>query len=287
MKAFGCAVLGLAWAVSCLPCAARADAIPPSAEQFYESAVRAMRTLQQPQNATYVADVHTQGASFQVTRQPNGRATIGFVIGVGGTKPDGSYSIVYRGSDLLTALQTEKGDYAVTSIPLFNPTWSGIYSWMRYGLDGAPPATPSKPPASSADPSAPPVIAVVASMGGGNYRVEDRGGSQCANGDAAHSVHLIARSNPDQHPLTDAAVDLRTQRFCMVRFRVRQDGALGLTGFIEMQLGDVNGYRLVQNETIDLTVRAMGIAVRHIIATATYRNFAFPATIGPGIFNGG
>ncbi len=250
---------------------------PPSAEQYYAQAIEAMRDLPQPNLATYDVHVHMTGLDFILTREPNGKASIGLVMGDRLAKPDATFEAAYRKSDDLTSVQTSSG-WGVINSPVFDPTWSGVADWIRYGLNGRPDSATAPPPPTPA-PGGLPVIAAVQAMGVAFYDVSDGGAATCANGDPAHRVHLIARRDPLDHPLTDAVIDVRTNRLCFVRLEMRQSiVAAGYTSTFELNIADVNGESLVRSGTIELVLRAMGFGVKRVTMTLAYDHFAFPAT---------
>ena len=124
-------------------------------------------------------------------------------------------------------------------------------------------------------------------MGVAFYDVSDAGAATCANGDPAHRVHLIARRDPLDHPLTDAVIDERTNRFCSVRLAMHQSVvAAGYTATFELNIADVNGESLVRSGTIEFVVRLMGFGVKHVRMTFAYDHFSFPPTLAADMFPG-
>jgi hypothetical protein len=258
---------------------------PPTPEQYYETAIEAMRDLPQPNFATYGVQLHITGSSFVLTREPNGEAEIGLTMSARGAKPDVTFSAAYRKSDDLTSVETPQG-WAITRSPLFNPTWNGVYDWIQYGINGRP-GSAVAPPSPTPTSSGLPLIAAVRTMGVAFYDVSGAGTTTCANGDPAYRVHLIARKDPLDHPLTDAAIDERSNRLCFVRLEMRQSViAAGYTSAIELNIADVNGQALVRTGTVELTARAFGIGVKHVAMTFSYEDVAFPANLTNDIFPG-
>ena len=130
-----------------------------------------------------------------------------------------------------------------------------------------------------------PEIAAVRTMGIAFYDVSDAGAATCANGDPAHRVHLIARRDPLDHPLTDAVIDERTNRFCYVRFECIRASSLRDTAVtFELNIADVDGESLVRSGTIEFVVRAMGFGVKYVRMTFAYDHFSFPATLAGDMF---
>ena len=257
---------------------------PPSAEQYYIGAIEAMRNVPQPNYATYDVQLHITGLGFMLTREPSGRGSIDLTLrGKDGGKPDALFSAANRKSDDLTSVQTPQGWGTIRS-PLFNPTWNGVNDWIRYGFNGRPdPAT--APPSPTPDANGLPTIAAVRTMGVAFYNVSDAGPATCANGDSAHRVHLTARKDPLDHPLTDAVIDERTNRFCFVRLAMHQSVvAAGYSGTFELNIADVDGESLVRSGTIEFMVRLMGFGVKHVRMTFAYEHFSFPATLAGDMF---
>ncbi len=257
---------------------------PPSAEQYYAQAIQAMRDVPQPNYATYDVHVHVTGVGFILKREPDGKASIGLWMHDRRAKPDASFPAAYRKSDDLTSVQTSQGPWGIIRSPVFDPTWKGIEDWIQYGLNGRPDSATALP-LPTPDANGLPVIAVVRAMGVAFYDVSDAGVARCANGDQAHRVHLIARKDPLDHPLTDAAIDTRTNRLCFVRLGMHQSVvAVGYDSTIDLNISDVNGESLVRNGTIDLTLRAMGFGVKRITMTFAYDHVAFPTTLASDMF---
>ncbi|MGC2129440.1 MAG: hypothetical protein WA629_05005 [Candidatus Aquilonibacter sp.] len=256
---------------------------PPSAEQYYIRAIEAMRNVPQPTFATYDVYVHVTGLGFFLTREPDGKASINLTLS--GGKPDASFPAAYRKSDDLTSVETPQG-WGVIRSPIFDPTWHGVDDWIRYGFNGRPDSV-TAPPLPTPDTNGLPVIAAVRVMGVAFYDVSDGGSATCANGDSAHRVHLIARKDPLDHPLTDAVIDTRTNRLCRVRFEMRQSVvAAGYTFTTELDIADVNGESLVRGGKMDFVGRALGIGIKSVRITFAYDHFAFPQELSDALFPG-
>lgn len=263
---------------------AQTAAAPPSAEQYYAHAIESMRNVTQPNYATYDVRVHVTGLGFILTREPNGKASVGLVMGDKRAKSDATFPAAYRKRDDLTSVQTADGSWGVISMPLFDPTWNGIDDWIRYGFNGRPDSATAAP-SPTPEPNGLPVIAAVRAMGVAFYDVNDAGAATCANGDAGHRVHLIARRDPLDHPLTDAVIDTRTNQLCFARFGMHQSiVAVGYDSTIELNIGDEDGASVVQSGKADLTMRAMGIGVKRVTMSFAYDHFAFPAVLSDEIF---
>jgi hypothetical protein len=253
---------------------------PPSAEQYYANAIEAMRDVPQPNYATYDVHVHIAGLGFILTREPNGKASIDLPLGHSG---DASFPGAHRKSDDQTSVETPQG-WGIIRSSLFDPTWNGVDDWIRYGFNGRPDSA-TAPPLPTPDANGLPVIAAVRVMGVAFYNVSDGGAAMCANGDSAHRVHLIARKDPLDHPLTDAVIDARTNRLCRVRFEMRQSVvAAGYTFTTELNIADVNGESLVRSGTMDFVGRAMGIGLKSVTVAFAYDHFALPQELPDEMF---
>ncbi len=274
-------LLAIVLAATALSQAANAGQ-PPSAEQYYVQALEAMRNVPQPSFATYDVQLHITGMGFSLMREPNDKASISLGWGRG-LKPDATFSAAYRNRDDLTSVQTPQGWGTIRS-PIFDPTWNGVADWIRYGFDGRP-ETATTPSLPTPDANGLPVIAAVRVMGVAFYDVSDAGAAMCANGDPAHRVHLIARRDPLDHPLTDAVIDERTNHFCLVRFEMRQSVvAAGYTFTTELNIGDIDGESVVRRGTMELMARAVGIGVKHVTMIFAYDHFSFPPTLAGDMF---
>ncbi|MDE2481202.1 MAG: hypothetical protein KGN02_03305, partial [bacterium] len=181
-----------------------ASGTAPSATTYYEEAVAHMKALPQPAFVAYSARLHSYGAHIEASRVPKtGRLAIALFIG-SSRQNDQAYPGMERASDDLISLLMPDGTHAVSHFAFVNPTWGGAYDTMRYGWEGRP-DTPSPADAKGArpapSPSAIPVIAIEQAIGSGFYRVYDEGPATCESGAQGHRVHLVARSNPSDHPL--------------------------------------------------------------------------------------
>ena len=267
-----------------------AQAAPPSAEQLYGEALHNSRLLTQAPNASYTVDIHVTNAKYVSVRTSDGHASVGFQIGGSAGKADDTVSAVYRNDDDSTALLTQDGRWGTITSPWVNPTWSGLSDWMRYGIDGRPALSPSSSPSAvTATPTAVPTsvphtIAAVTAMGVAYYNVSDAGAGTCANGDPGHAVHLIARENPREHPLTGATVDLVTKRLCSISIGFRQTGAFSANGIIDAALSERDGMMLVTHEHMEFNVHALAIQLKHIEVEMSYHGFAFPQTLDQALF---
>lgn len=248
----------------------------PSAEEFYTQAVAQMNRIVQPSSAAYSVTFDAQGANVSVKPNADGAAVVNISTDGAGT-PHAQFEAVYHQETPGVAITTTQGEHATASSPAFVPFWSGIYAWLRFGLHGAPVTAASASPDPQAT-GAPPVIAVVASFGTGNYRAEDAGEAPCPNGDAGHRVHLTARNDSTHHPLTDATIDIKTGAFCTLRFTVPltvSGFGASARGIAELELGESNGYSVVEREHFVASFRRFGIHVGDVTLDIGFTNFQF------------
>ena len=241
-----------------------------------------MKALPQPAFVAYSARLHSYGAHIEASRVPKtGRLAIALFIGSSG-KNDQAYPGMERASDDLISLLMPDGTHAVSHFAFVNPTWGGAYDTMRYGWEGRP-DTPSPADAKGArpapSPSAIPVIAIEQAIGSGFYRVYDEGPATCESGAQGHRVHLVARSNPSDHPLNDAIIDTRTLEFCSLTFTIRATGIIGATGSMTFNFADHDGYQLISDGRVDFNLRAFGIALKRIGALVQYSDVTIPTSL--------
>lgn len=273
MKAF--ALTGLALALPILG----VEPAPPSAEEFYAHAVERMRAGAVPAFATYDASVRGLNCIIE-----GGSLDCG--LGRGSAASKAPLSADLRSSDGRLALRRGGASVVIDDSTFLNPTWPGIDHLIAHGFTGTVNA-PSPAPLATQSPSALPVIAVVSALSVANYAVYDAGAATCANGDAAHSVRLVARHDPLRYALTGATVDMTTGDLCAVRFNARISaaaGLLGVTGGVRLDLENVAGYEVVANERFDVDLRAIGVAVKHLSVNVAYSDFVFPKSISPETF---
>jgi hypothetical protein len=175
----------------------------------------------------------------------------------------------------------------IARIPLFNPTWSGLAAWMKYGFYGArgqhsngasgAVAAPSSP-VPTASPNALRRIATVTAIDPGRQDITDGGSAPCSDGSPGHKLLLRALRDPERHPLTSVVVDTRTMLFCTMAFRLGASSALSLTGAFELHLGDVAGNWLVKDGAADFQLRVLGISSSHTHIVFSNDSFTFPGS---------
>ncbi|HEX3368777.1 MAG TPA: hypothetical protein VHS56_04300 [Candidatus Cybelea sp.] len=256
---------------------------PSAATAYYDYALHATREAPQPLAAQYRTKISATGMKFDV-RPYRGEADLAIGYGTGmksSEEFDSQYSAATGDVTALIGATPSR-----VRIPLFNPTWSGIAAWMKYGFDGPPAehgdsasgavaATSSPAPTASAN--ALRTIATVTAIDPGGYDITDGGFAACSDGAPGHRLLLKARRDPDHHPLTAVIVDTKTMRFCTMDFRLGASSALSFTGAFELHLGDVAGDWLVKDGTADFQIRVLGISSSH--AHIVFSNDGF--TFGP------
>lgn len=237
----------------------------PSARSYYEASVRAMSAVKAPKAITFREAVTTTNISLYVSNDARGNLVFG--LGLGGINGTDFWDVVGYPLDGESNISLEKQHFvSKTPSPLFDPTWNGAYRWLRYGILGVQP--PTRASASRALPSkhrsTSNVIATVMAIGSSFYDVTDAGASACpGSNDAGHALHLIARDDPTMHPLTDVIVDVKTHRFCSMRFALRgRSGFFGATGYIELHFAKLDGYWLVHDGVVDVEERFLGIGLK-------------------------
>ncbi|MDP9023885.1 MAG: hypothetical protein M3N13_00735 [Candidatus Eremiobacteraeota bacterium] len=262
----------------------QAQTVPPSAEQYYSAALELMKALPEPPNVRYDATVRARGARFLLSVDKKGRATFALEIGNASGVEHGTWNVAARANDPDTSIALANGTHAIAELPLFNATWSGAYDLMRYGFEGRGSSQPS-PQETTTAVGQPHVIAMVKAIGTGNYRVSDSGAGSCAGGIPGHKLHLIARSDPERHPLTDVTIDTSSGAICTMQFGFRQGGAPGtIKGSVELHLRRFGAYQMITDEKIDLSIRVMGISAYQMGFDTVYNNVVFPPSLPNALF---
>lgn len=268
--------------------AANSQTVAPSATQYYESALSAMNSMPEPAYVRYTIDIVGNGVGVGLDVRNDGSA--GILLALAAGQHQKHWQADYRNADQAVRLSWGDHGHAYSHSPLFDPTWTGMHSWLKYGVQGAPaqsgPSGPSAPP--TAAPSSVPSIteiAYVTAVSAGAYNVSDAGSDKCSNGDSGYKAHLSPRSDPSAHPLTDVVIDTQTRRFCSMRFALRGgSGALNTTGFVELHFGQVGNYWLVTDGLSDIEARVFGLGFRHASITFTHANLVMPASLPEAVF---
>ena len=276
-----------AFCVLAVASAGAASAAPPSATTYYERAVAAMQALPQLPDITYTIVANSENGTISI--HPAKGGGIAFTVGPGPNNTQ-RVSAAYRAVDEKVALTFPGGKHGVGHVGILTPSWEGAYAFMHRGFLGAPktptPGLTPTPNLSASPLPTLPTIVVVRAFGSGFYRVTDNGAASCPSGAPGHALHLIARSDPQAHPLTDVIVDLHTMRFCAMRFAVNQSfgGVFGGTGFIQLNFASAGKYWIERHVLVDIEARALGIALKHIVLRFAYSAVAFPQSLPASLF---
>jgi hypothetical protein len=275
LVALGCVTVG---AGAQTPAPAASDST--SATALYAQAVRTMDFVEQPAYVAYTLEGHSDNIHVGL-EVANHQVWLSFQHGSAPT----SWAVQHRTQDFQSEVIDGTQRY-VSGRSLFDPTWFGAYRALRDGMLGYQDAESARSSLAVAEATPTPdpnmhTIASVSAIGTGIYEVEDRGASACPNGDAGHAVHLIARHRDPHHQLTDAIVDLRSMRFCSIRYQWNE---LWLTGIVEQHYADLGGYWMESGGSIEGKVKLFGIQAHHFLWKYTLSDMTFPAQIAPGTF---
>lgn len=241
----------------------------PTPEHYYAQALAVMRALPQPAKVSFSVEAGSNGLGVYAGPSENDPQIATFRAGSGYSQTSTTWSeTFYPASDTAT-VDTETAKALLGEGPLFDPTWTGAYNWLRYGLDGRPHQNAAQT-APKPDPHLK-TIATLTVMAPGAYRVSDAGAQQCPNGSSGHHLQFAAKGDWTRHPLTDITIDERTMRFCSVVFRIDPQHIHGATATVELDYADVDGYWLETRNHVDVLARLFGIGVRHLSIDANYQ----------------
>ena len=262
------------------------------ATTYYLDALAAMQKIQEPAFLTYRTSVPGGNTTISVKRDPGGLAALHIETRTSTMEPQ-SWSVVHRGSDGMSTITLEDGSRALTPFAIFDPTWNGVYQWVRHGLVavefpemGEDDDSTQVSPAPGKTP--PPLIAVVQAIGTGFYRIEDGGPAMCVDGRPGHFLRTIARSDPGTHALTGVVIDTASMRFCSMMFHEKlqtpKNKSASMTFDLALHLGDVDGYYLVRDGMLNGNARAFFVFRLPMNTIFTYDDFTFPNKIAPAAF---
>ncbi len=142
-------------------------------ERLYAKTIATMRDLPEPPYLTFVTNVTLHGNVSTELLDRHGIAVFRIWTGKGPLgQPSGSWATSHRASDDLGSIANTPQSHLLTRSGLFNPTWTGVYDWMRYGIKGPQfRATPAPVPQQSPGPDEHlPVIGVVKALIPSAYR---------------------------------------------------------------------------------------------------------------------
>jgi hypothetical protein len=260
----------------------RAASESTQAQALYSAAVTAMDRVLQPAFVSYTIEGQSDGVHVGLDTIRH-QLWLDFQAGMGSN----TWVVKHRTQDYESEVSDgATGQRYVSERPFFDPTWFGAYRALRDGLLGYQNAAAPRQsltiaaPAPTSDPQLR-TIAAVSVMGPGIYAVADRGPAVCANGDAGHALHLTPRRRDPRRQLTDVVVDLKSMRFCTLRFTW---STLSLTSTVEQHYANAGGYWIVNDGSIDGTFRTLGIATHHFIWTYRLTGVSFPQDIPASTF---
>jgi len=260
------------------------SAEPIGAEQQYVKSVAAMRALEIPPFVSYQSAWKSTGLPFRIIPD-GGYVAIELSTGGAGVKKAHDYDVAFREPDRrLGFRELPAGDQFSGVGRILNPTWEGAYDILRYGLGGKPPNAGPSPTPEPAAGTEPRTIASVTAIAPSFYRVEDRGAGTCPAGTRGRILKLTAYRDPQAHPLTEVTIDPATDRFCNMRFNLKESGLIGATGNYELHFAPVGIYWLISGGLIDVSVRFFGIAASHTVLTWNNSGVATPADIPASAF---
>lgn len=260
----------------------------PSPEQLYRDTLANMQRVTEPAFVTYRTVVPSGHTSIVVKSDENGFAKV-TIRASSFLEPERSWNVAYRGADGAATIDLPGQRRALTEIPLFDPTWRGAFRWMRHGIIGGQSVPAPENVAPAPDPSGnttpPPVIAVVEVLGPNYYDAIDAGPLACSDGRPGHHLHLIARSDPVAHPLTDVVIDETSSRFCTMRFhQVVKSGPNNGFFDIDLHFADKNGYYLINDGRVTGGLRIYMLTALHLDTTFTYEDVQFPPSLPAELF---
>jgi hypothetical protein len=276
--------------LACLPAPVMAQTPFPSpapsasaqAQALYSATVEAMDHVPQPAFVSYTLEGQSDGIHVALNTIRH-QVWLDFQSGMGSN----TWIVKHRTQDYKSeVVDGPGGPRYVSERSFFDPTWFGAYRALRDGMLGYQNVAPPRQsltvaaPVPTSDPQLK-TIASVSVMGPGIYIVTDRGPAVCANGDAGHALHLTPRRRDPRRQLTDVVVDLRSMRFCTVRFTW---SAWSFTSIVEQRYANVGGYWIVSDGSIDGTFRTFGIATHHFVWTYRLTGVSFPQEMPASTF---
>lgn len=258
---------------------------PPTAKELYRKALVVMNDLKEPAFVTFRLEGIGEGMRVDWTTDNCDGVEVShqsFTYGNNRVR----WALRHRTEDFRTeVVDSAEGRRYVSNV---DPTWLTTYRSLRnapfhFGPLHCPlgPGRNKPTPAPSETPAGPAlqIIGTVVALGPGIYNVEDRGDQACSNGDPGHALHLWSRTNNPRQTLTDVVIDLRSLRFCSVRFAVHGGGVMGGTVVIEEHFADIGGYWVQTDGFLEGTARIAGIRALHGVWRYRMSDFQFPASV--------
>jgi hypothetical protein len=262
---------------------------PPTPVELYRQALVVMNDLKEPAFVTYRLDGTSEGlrADLKSLDCDSREIThLQFTYGSNAVR----WALRHRTADSATEIvDTANGRRYVGNL---DPTWLTTYRRLRnpplrFGSVPCPSPSPRSEPTPAPPASPGPVlktIGTVVAIGPGIYNVEDRGAVACPSGEPGHALHLWSRTNNPSQTLSDVVIELRSMRFCTIRFGVRGGAGVGGTGIYEQHFADIGGYWMMTDGLVDVTARVVGIAAGHGVWRYRYSDFTFPDSLPADVF---
>ena len=253
-------------------------------EKLYADTIATMRDLPEPPFVTFLFDVTLQGKISTALLDRHGRAV--FRIWTDGAsgwgQPSGSWATSHRASDDLSSVANRPHSHLLSRSPVFNPTWTGAYDWLRYGIEGAPPPKPAPQPSAASDEQLK-VIGMVKALGPSSYRITAADPAVCPGGEPGRHLQLAARNGDiKMHPLADVVIEIAHTRFCTMRFH---GPAVTGVAFAELHFGTVHGYWMTTSVDHEWrTFGQFGIGGERASWHVTYDDMRFPDALGDALF---
>ena len=251
-------------------------------EKLYADTIATMRDLPEPPFVTFTFDVTLQGKITTALLDRHGRAI--FRIWTGGAggwgQPSGSWATSHRASDDLSSIANRPHSHLLSRSPLFNPTWTGAYDWLRYGIE--PPPKPAPQPSAASDEHLK-VIGMVKALGPSSYRIIAADPAVCPGGEPGRHLQLASRNGDiKMHPLADVVIEIAHTRFCSMRFH---SPAVEGVSFAELHFGVVHGYWMTTSMDMDWhTFGQFGIGGERASWHVAYDGMRFPDTLDDALF---
>jgi D-alanyl-D-alanine carboxypeptidase len=262
---------------------------PPTAsdEDLYARTVATMRDLPEPRFLTFVFNVTLQGEISTTVLDRNGIAVFRIWDGPkckAQGQPSGSWATSHRASDDLSSVANTPQSHLLSHSALFNPTWTGAYDWLRFGISGRPFGSRLSAQSSPAPNEQLKTIGTVTALAPSSYRIRAANTALCPGGQRGRHLVLAARNGDVwTHPLTDVTIDLVSTRFCSMRFHSPAEAGIS---FAELHFGTVNGYWMTTSVGTDLRgFGQFGIGGRRASWHITYDDMRFPDALDDALFS--
>lgn len=251
---------------------------PLSPLQYYSQALATMQRLPEPAYISFETNVSARGMGIA---EPCSQGKIRWWVGWGRDMQNQlTWHAIYASANASEMIRTVTGDTCRGPTEgLDRPTWRDSYAWIRYGIFSQAPK-PAKHPGTARTPATLKTIADVSVIAPGSYWVTDGGAQPCPSGSPGHALHFVPRFDSATHPLSDAVIETRSMRICVIRFGLGSYQAVG-TGFrgdMQLDFGDVAGNWIITRGHAAMALRAVGISLKSAVFDFWYANVTFPAS---------